>query len=108
LNNPHAFAIDARGCGNCVVTTKVAMRTSLRKLGNSSAVIIPKPLLRQLGAEAGDEIELTLSEGRIVLAPIAAHPRAGWAEASKALAASGEDKLVWPEFGNEGDEDLAG
>jgi antitoxin MazE len=30
--------------------------------------------------------------------------REGWAEASKALADAGDDKLVWPEFPNEGDE----
>lgn len=31
--------------------------------------------------------------------------RIGWAEASKALAAVGEDELVWPDFPNEADAD---
>lgn len=82
------------------------MRASVRKMGNSSGVIIPKPILNELGVKAGDKVEMTLEDGRVVLAPIARNPREGWAEASKALVASGEDALVWPEFGNEGDEDL--
>lgn len=82
------------------------MRAAVRKMGNSSGVIIPKPILNELGVKAGDEIEMTLEAGKVVLAPVQPHPRAGWAEASKALAASGDDALIWPEFGNEGDEDL--
>lgn len=82
------------------------MRASVRKMGNSSGVIIPKPILNELGVKAGDEVEMTLEAGKVILAPLQPHPRAGWAEASKALAASGDDALVWPEFGNEGDEDL--
>ena len=82
------------------------MRAAVRKMGNSSGVIIPKPILNELGVKAGDEIEMTLEAGKVILAPVQVHPRAGWAEASKALAASGDDALIWPEFGNEGDEDL--
>ncbi len=33
-------------------------------------------------------------------------PRAGWSEAAKELAATGDDALVWPEFANEGDSEL--
>jgi antitoxin MazE len=82
------------------------MRASVRKMGNSSGVIIPKPILNELGVKAGDKVEMTVEAGKVVLAPVHEHPRAGWAEASKALAESGDDALVWPEFGNEGDEDL--
>jgi antitoxin MazE len=81
------------------------MKTALRKMGNSSGVIIPKPILNELGVKAGDKIEMTLEAGKVILAPIKRHPREGWAEASKALAASGEG-LAWPEFGNEDDEKL--
>jgi hypothetical protein len=34
------------------------------------------------------------------------HPRAGWAEAAKRLAASGDDALVWPEYGNREDTEM--
>jgi antitoxin MazE len=80
------------------------MRAAVRKMGNSSGVIIPKPLLGQVGLRAGDDVELTLEGDKIVLAPIRQHPRAGWAEAAKAIAKAGEDGLVWPEFGNEDDD----
>jgi len=33
-------------------------------------------------------------------------PRANWAEESKALASAGDDILVLPEFGNQGDTEL--
>ncbi len=82
------------------------MRAPLRKMGNSSAVIIPKPILSQIGMAAGDELDLSLDEGRIVLAPARRHPRAGWAAAAKRLATAEDDALVWPEFGNAGDADL--
>ena len=81
------------------------MRASVRKMGNSSGVIIPKPVLNELGMKAGDTIEMTVEAGKVVLAPIKRKPREGWAEASKALAASGEG-LAWPEFSNEDDENL--
>jgi antitoxin MazE len=41
-----------------------------------------------------------------VLAPVKQHPRAGWADAAKRIAEAGDDSLVWPEFGNRGDDEL--
>ena len=70
------------------------MRAPVRKMGNSSGVILPKPILTQLGVEAGDDLDLSLDEGRIVLAPTKRHPRAGWADASKRIAEAGDDALV--------------
>ncbi|HWD59302.1 MAG TPA: AbrB/MazE/SpoVT family DNA-binding domain-containing protein [Stellaceae bacterium] len=78
----------------------------MRKLGNSSGVIIPKSLLDEAGVAAGDALDMTLEEGKIVLAPVASQPRASWANAARAIAEVGDDALVWPEFGNAGDEDL--
>ena len=82
------------------------MRARIRRMGNSAGVIIPKPLLSETGVEEGDDVDMTLDEGRIVLAPIKRRPRAGWAEDSRAIAEAGDDALVWPEFGNDGDADL--
>ena len=76
------------------------MRAAVRKLGNSSGVIIPKSLLDEAGVAVGDAVDMTLDEGRIVLAPLRRRARAGWAQASKTIAASGDDALAWPEFGN--------
>jgi antitoxin MazE len=82
------------------------MRAAVRKLGNSSGVIIPRSLLEEAGIGTGDAIDMTFEEGRIVLAPIRRQVRAGWAEAAKAIADAGDDELVWPEFGNAADETL--
>ena len=82
------------------------MRAAVRKMGNSSGVIIPKPLLGQVGLRTGDDVELTLEGGKIVLAPVRNYPREGWAEASRAVAEAGDDQLIWPEFGNEDDDAL--
>ncbi len=82
------------------------MRTVVRKMGNSSGVIIPKPFLAEIGTEAGDNVEMTVEAGSIVLRPVTDRPRAGWAEASRELAQTGDDALVWPEFANEADTDL--
>jgi antitoxin MazE len=82
------------------------MRIAVRRMGTSAGIILPKPVLAELGVKAGDDLSLTLEKGRVVLAPAKSHPRSGWAEASKAIAACGDDVVVWPEFGNAGDDEL--
>jgi len=82
------------------------MRAAVRKLGNSSGVIIPKSLLRDLGMTEGDPVEITLEAGRIVLVLIKRRARAGWEEASRRIVAAQDDALVWPEFGNAEDKTL--
>lgn len=80
------------------------MNTTIRKLGNSHGVIIPKPLLEQVGLTG--TATMTVENGAIVLRPYKKSPRDGWAEASRAIAEAGDDSLAWPEFKNEGDETL--
>lgn len=80
------------------------MKTIIRKFGNSQGVIIPKPVLAQVGLE--DEVEMIIEKGAIMIRKPRKHARAGWAEASQAIAKAGDDKLVWPEFANEGDKEL--
>ena len=82
------------------------MQASLRKIGNSSGVVLPKTILLELGVKTGDKLDLSIDSGKIVLSPVKRKVREGWAEDSKALAAAGEDKLVSPEFGNLDDEKL--
>ena len=81
------------------------MRVAIHRIGNSQGVILPKPLLAQVGLTNG-EVEMTVESDAIVLRKPQAPPRAGWAEAAEAIAAAGDDKLVWPEFANSGDADL--
>lgn len=80
------------------------MKAVIRKMGNSQGVLIPKPVLAQVGLEA--EAEMVVEKGVIILRKPLKKVREGWAEASRALAQHDDDKLVWPEFSNEGDRDL--
>ena len=80
------------------------MKAVIRKLGNSQGVLIPKPLLAQVGLEG--EAEMRVEGGALVLRKPRRRVRRGWAEASKALAEAGDDKLVWPDLANEGDAKL--
>jgi antitoxin MazE len=82
------------------------MRVSVRKMDNGFGIVIPKPFLTRIGVAAGDALDLSLGDGRIVLVPAKRHPRAGWAEAARRIAKADDDTLVWPEFGNAGDADL--
>lgn len=82
------------------------MRAIVRKLGNSSGVIIPKPVLGEVGVEIGDAFDIRIEKGQIVLAPVSRRRRAAWAAASREIAEAGDDVLVWPEFGNLEDDGL--
>jgi antitoxin MazE len=82
------------------------MRTALRKLGNSSGVIIPKSMLEEIGVTAGDPVDLSLEGGRITITPVKRQPREGWAEAFAEAEELEDDDLAWLQFGNEGDGEL--
>ena len=66
---------------------------------------MPKPLLAQVGFTE-NELEMTIERDAIVLRKPRKPVRAGWADAAKQLAQSGDDALVWPEFANEADDSL--
>jgi antitoxin MazE len=78
------------------------MRVALRKMGNSQGVVLPKPVLAQIGAEPGGELDLTVEAGKVVIValPKSRHPREGWAEASRAIAAYEDDDIddSWIDF----------
>jgi antitoxin MazE len=80
------------------------MLTTIRRLGNSQGILIPKPLLQQVGLV--DQAEMRVEGEALVLRRPKAAPRRDWAEASKKLAAAGDDALVLPDFVNEGDAEL--
>ncbi|WP_274628605.1 AbrB/MazE/SpoVT family DNA-binding domain-containing protein [Arvimicrobium flavum] len=79
------------------------MRSALKKFGNSAGIIIPKPLLSELGAQAGDAVDVSVDGDCLVIRRVADAPRQGWAEDAAQLAAEGDDGLIWPEFPNEDD-----
>ena len=73
-------------------------------MGNSQGVLIPKPILAQLGFE--NEVEMEVENGALIIRKPRRKSRGGWAEASKAIAAAGEDTLVMGEFPNADDAEL--
>ena len=84
--------------------TENDMKTTIRQIGNSQGIVIPKPLLAQIGLEG--EAEMTIEGDALVLRKPNKPVRSGWAEASKKLAMAGDDALVLGEFSNEADADL--
>ena len=48
------------------------MIKKLRKVGNSNALILDKPILEILGLEEDGHVQLTIQDGHLIVAP--AHP----------------------------------
>ncbi len=49
------------------------MIKQLRKVGNSNALILDKPILELLGLEENGQVQLTIEDGVLIVAP--ANPR---------------------------------
>jgi antitoxin MazE len=81
------------------------MHVSIRRIGNSHGVVIPKPMLTQLGLQ--DSADIAIEGDAIVLRKPVRVPRQGWAEAAQQIGDANDDGLVMGDFANEGDEDLA-
>lgn len=80
------------------------MEVAIRKMGNSQGVLIPKPILAQVGLQGSADLQVR--DGVIEIRPVRRNPREGWAEDAQRLAEQGGDALAWPEFSNEGDGEL--
>jgi len=80
------------------------MHSTLRKMGNSTGLIVPNAVLRAAGVESGTVLDLTIEDGRIVASPVRAAPRAGWAESAAEVAAAppGPDEAAWMGLANDG------
>ena len=86
------------------------MRTahvSIRPIGNSQGIVIPRPILAQLGLDAESGAEMSIEGDALVLRRPARTVRNGWAEAAQTIAKSGDDSLALGEFTNDADTDLA-
>ena len=76
------------------------MQTSLRKMGNSTGMILPKAILDELGLASGAKIDLRVEGGEVIAKPVKRIVREGWEEDAKIIGAMGlsqEDK-DWLEF----------
>lgn len=45
------------------------MQVEIQKWGNSAAVRLPAPMLREAGIALGQALELTLEDGKLILSP---------------------------------------
>lgn len=64
------------------------MQTALRKMGNSTGMILPKPILKELGVESGTPMDVIVENGRVIATPVKKRKvREGWEEAAKRIGA---------------------
>jgi antitoxin MazE len=83
------------------------MRTALRKMGNSTGVILPRAILGQAGLATGTAMDVTVEGERLILTPVHQDRRADWKEAASAIAQSSDaEAAAWEAFGNEDDAEL--
>jgi antitoxin MazE len=83
---------------------EATMEVAIRKMGNSQGVLIPKPILAQVGLEGSADLQVR--DGVIEIRPLRRDPREGWAEDARRVADFGDDGPVWPEIANQGDHEL--
>ena len=83
------------------------MHVSIRRIGNSQGIVIPKPILKQLGLNGEEGAEMTIEGSALVLRRPASHVRTGWSAAARKIAEAGDDELVMGEFGNAADSELS-
>ena len=82
------------------------LKSKLRKMGNSTGMIVPKPILDQLGLRDGVEVELRIENGEVIARPTKRKVREGWAEDAERI---GKLELTaeerdWIDFPNDFDE----
>ena len=83
------------------------MQTSLRKMGNSTGMIVPRALLAELQADVGTTIDLKVEDGKLVGSPVR-RTREGWEEDAARIGSEPltDEEADWLAFGNEGDAEL--
>lgn len=68
------------------------MKATVRRIGNSRGVLLPAAVLS--ACNVGDEVELSIENGRIIIAPVKAS-REGWFDSY----CVDEDENAWGELG---------
>jgi antitoxin MazE len=67
------------------------VKMQLVRIGNSRGIRLPKSIIDQVGL--GREVELEVQSDRIIIRR-SGHPREGWEEAFREMAARGDDNLI--------------
>lgn len=81
-----------------------SLPVAIRRIGNSLGIVIPKPVLTQVGLS--ESADLTVERGAIVLRRPRKAARSGWDEAARSVAIAEEDELLMGEFSNAADAEL--
>ena|ERR1700686_4144142 len=105
VRKERATQIESQALWCYIVITMKCTQIAIRRIGNSQGIVIPKPLLAQVGLE--DHADVTIERDALVLRKPAKPTRAGWAAAAKKIAELGDDVLVMGEFGNKDDAELS-
>ena len=77
---------------NLITPPKVSISVSVRAIGNSRGVVIPKAILEQLGIEG--QMDMSVEDAKIILSKPKNPVRKSWANDAKAIATAGENKLI--------------
>lgn len=72
------------------------MKTTLRKIGNSKGIILPLNILKECSIDY--EINIEVSDKKIVISAASDSKRKNWAEAFKKMAQANDDKLIIPDL----------
>lgn len=77
-------------------------------MGNSTGMILPKPVLDELGVGTGTEMDVVVENGRVVATPVMRDCHHGWAEAAQIIGDSELDEASadWLGFANDDDDSL--
>lgn len=86
---------------------KTQLQSTLRKMGNSTGLILPKAILDQLGLSSGAKVDLRVEDGKVVAEPVKRKVREGWEEAAKLIGAEPltQEELDWLNMPNEFDDE---
>jgi antitoxin MazE len=76
------------------------LQSTLRKMGNSTGLILPKAILDQLGLACGAKVELRVQDGEVIVHPAKRKVREGWEEDAMRIAAEemAAEERDWLEF----------
>ncbi|MGD0471806.1 MAG: AbrB/MazE/SpoVT family DNA-binding domain-containing protein [Candidatus Velthaea sp.] len=78
--------------GDQMRVTMYYMRTTIRRLGNSQGVSIPRNILDEAGFAIDSPVEMTVDGSSIILRKIAVHPREGWADDAASVVDGAEER----------------
>lgn len=83
------------------------MQTSLRKMGNSTGMILPKPILDALGLSSGAKIDVRVEDGKVIAEPVKRKVREGWEESAREIGAAGltDEERDWLDMPSDFDDD---